>query len=87
MQGRARKDRQANNKTLDYEQTQIRPNYWSKMQKSKEPIMVNYLPGDEVKEFTCLASTVTADGDSYKEIRIRIIKARQTWAAFNHVWG
>jgi hypothetical protein len=40
---------------------------------------------DEVDEFTYLGSMVTSDGDSIKEVKTRITKARQAFAALNNL--
>jgi hypothetical protein len=49
-------------------------------------IIVNDLPVDEVDEFTYLGSMVTTDGDSIREVKTRITKARQAFAALNNLW-
>jgi hypothetical protein len=41
---------------------------------------------DEVDGFTYLGSMVTIDGDSIKEVKTRITKAIQAFAALNNLW-
>jgi hypothetical protein len=41
---------------------------------------------DEVQEFTYLGGMTAMDGDSIKEIRTRITKAGQEFAALNKFW-
>ena len=54
--------------------------------RNEQPITINGIPVEEVKEFTYLGSTVTEDGDSSRDIDLRITKATQAFGALFKIW-
>ena len=53
---------------------------------SNQPITVNNQQLEEVDEFTYLGSKVSPDGDSGKDVSVRISKAIQAFGTLNPVW-
>ena len=53
---------------------------------SNQPITVNNQQLEEVDEFTYLGSKVSTDGDSGKDVSVRISKANQAFGTLNPVW-
>ena len=54
--------------------------------RTNEPIKLLGENVDEVEEFTYLGSKMTADGSSEREIRARLPKAGQAFAALRKIW-